>query len=605
VFFLTRRPETGGAPAQAQTERWLERHGFARPCVHIVRGSRGKLVHALGLDLLIDDTLANCLDVALESKAACILIWTGDASHAQRSLRGMNVDIAESLGDAVERLTGRTLLRNRRPASAPESHIATAHTPLASASAPESHIATADRPKRSTYALAAFLFGMFAVYGSLVPLEFRALPFDEAVARFSNIRYLRLGIGSRADFVANILLFIPLGVLLAGACLVDRPGRLRTLLSVLIIVPLLSALSMAIEFTQVFFPRRTVSLNDITAETAGGAIGVAFWLLVGQSSTEWLRAFARERRRPALVVQLLTVYGVGFIVSQWMPFDITIDLGELADKYDAGRIVTIPFTHAYPSPIALVWDYATDIVLWFPIGALAALGWTRTECPRTPLHAVAIGGCVVGLIEIGQVFVFTRYADTTDLLTGSLGIAVGAAAAAAMAGSNVEGRFRTGTPTRLWLMTALIGWVIVLAVYSWAPFDFILDRNVLRQRVDMLFVVPFRNYYFGSEFHAFTEITRKFMFALPVGALLRLALPFDPDRAVGRLRTAMIVAAGLTIFTGLEAVQILLPARFADITDVLIAVCGVETARRLVDRLRAAAPEQDKHSLEVNRYAVR
>lgn len=462
VFFLTRRPETGGAPAQIQTERWLERHGFARPCVHIVRGSRGKMVSALGIDLLIDDTLENCLDVALESKAASILIWSGDPSHARKSLRGMNVDIAVSLGDVLERMSGRVLVRNRpsTSASAPTSPIATADR---SASAPESRVTTADRLTRRTFVIAALLFAAFAVYGSLVPLEFSALSFEGALARFSNIRYLNLGIGSRADFVANILLFIPLGSLLAGACLVDRRGRLRLWLLVLMIVPLMSALSVAIEFTQVFFPRRTVSLNDITAETVGGAIGVAFWVVLGQSATEWCRAFLRERRRPALVVQLLTVYGVGFIVSQLMPFDITIDLGELAQKYNEGRVVVIPFGHAFSSPVAPAWDHATDIVLWAPIGALAALVWTRRNCPRTPLHAVVIGASVVGLVEIGQLFVFTRYADTTDLLTGSLGIAAGVAAAGAMARTQSESPSRTGAIAPWWPAIGPAAWIVALA----------------------------------------------------------------------------------------------------------------------------------------------
>src|ERR1051325_5790386 len=107
VIFLTRRHETSGAPAQVQTERWLERHGFDRPHVQIVRGPRGEAVAALGVDLLIDDTLDNVLDASLKSNARSILIWSGDATHARRSLRGMNVAVAASLGDSLEKVTGR------------------------------------------------------------------------------------------------------------------------------------------------------------------------------------------------------------------------------------------------------------------------------------------------------------------------------------------------------------------------------------------------------------------------------------------------------------------------------------------------------------------
>jgi hypothetical protein len=46
--------------------------------------------------------------------------------------------------------------------------------------------------------LAALAYIAFVIYGSLVPLEFRAIPWDEAVTRFGAMPFLKLGIGSRA-----------------------------------------------------------------------------------------------------------------------------------------------------------------------------------------------------------------------------------------------------------------------------------------------------------------------------------------------------------------------------------------------------------------------
>ena len=45
----------------------------------------------------------------------------------------------------------------------------------------------------------AFLYALFVVYGSLVPLAFRYRPLGDAWAVFLEIPYLQLGIGSRAD----------------------------------------------------------------------------------------------------------------------------------------------------------------------------------------------------------------------------------------------------------------------------------------------------------------------------------------------------------------------------------------------------------------------
>ena len=45
----------------------------------------------------------------------------------------------------------------------------------------------------------------FVVYGSLVPLQYNALPLNEAWAAFQNIPFLHLGVESRADWVANAI----------------------------------------------------------------------------------------------------------------------------------------------------------------------------------------------------------------------------------------------------------------------------------------------------------------------------------------------------------------------------------------------------------------
>src|SRR5262245_12248874 len=40
VIFVTKRPETAGATAQVQSQRWLEARGFKLPSVFVVHGSR-------------------------------------------------------------------------------------------------------------------------------------------------------------------------------------------------------------------------------------------------------------------------------------------------------------------------------------------------------------------------------------------------------------------------------------------------------------------------------------------------------------------------------------------------------------------------------------
>src|SRR5215216_4580699 len=73
--------------------------------------------------------------------------------------------------------------------------------------------------------LAAGLFSIFAVYGSIVPLDFQARSLTEAIEVFRALPWLRPDMTHRADWAANILLFVPIGFCWSGGLL----GRAHSL----------------------------------------------------------------------------------------------------------------------------------------------------------------------------------------------------------------------------------------------------------------------------------------------------------------------------------------------------------------------------------------
>ena len=70
---------------------------------------------------------------------------------------------------------------------------------------------TAPAPAARHYAWLAAAFAAFALYGSLVPLDYRPLPWDEAQRRWAEVCAQPIRVESRSDWAANILLFVPLG----------------------------------------------------------------------------------------------------------------------------------------------------------------------------------------------------------------------------------------------------------------------------------------------------------------------------------------------------------------------------------------------------------
>jgi hypothetical protein len=104
VMFLTSRPRSAGDIVQVQSQRWLERFGFALPALYVVSTSRGRIAQALELDVVVDDRPENCLDIALDSKARAILIWRGHESAVPASARRLGIGGVSSVGACLDLL---------------------------------------------------------------------------------------------------------------------------------------------------------------------------------------------------------------------------------------------------------------------------------------------------------------------------------------------------------------------------------------------------------------------------------------------------------------------------------------------------------------------
>lgn len=100
-----------------------------------------------------------------------------------------------------------------------------------------------------------------------------------------------------ADFIGNIVLFMPLSVGLTGWL---RHRRMSGLTGVIIIVFLSFALSLTVEVLQVFLPSRSPTRSDILANSIGGLVG---WLI-----------FQLKRIYRSLSVQGLVILLIGYIV---------------------------------------------------------------------------------------------------------------------------------------------------------------------------------------------------------------------------------------------------------------------------------------------------
>jgi VanZ family protein len=159
----------------------------------------------------------------------------------------------------------------------------------------------------------------FVVYGSLVPLEFKPIPIDQAWAAFQQIPFLVLGVESRADWIANGVLYVPVGFLTAHL-LTEKLSSIWRAPLFFIGTIFSFTLAFSVEFTQLYFPPRTVSLNDLLAECIGVLIGLA--LAARYSNWFQILVHALFSNPRQLVLRLVEAYLVTYIAFSLFPYDL-------------------------------------------------------------------------------------------------------------------------------------------------------------------------------------------------------------------------------------------------------------------------------------------
>jgi glycopeptide antibiotics resistance protein len=443
----------------------------------------------------------------------------------------------------------------------------------------------------------------FVIYGSLVPLDFKPMPLDQAIAQFRQVPFLELGIGSRADWVANLLLFIPLTFLWTGALAHGR-GLVVGVSASLFVLVCAVALSVGIEFTQLFFPQRTVSQNDMFAEALGGLLGVAAWWSLGPRWMAWYQGWRKARAPAETAERLAWAYLVVTFAYGVLPLDLTISGVEIFHKWREGKLNLIPFAALPGDPAYAVYELASDALLWLP----PALLW-RFHAGRTTLQAWKMTFAAVVLLEFLQLFVYSRVSDVSDLFTGALGAWAGAWMGGRLAGQ--PRRHGTAPASRRssggvhWLPLGLaLGWVGVLVVVFWYPFDFHIDGAFIRERLGFLSKVPFETYYYGTEFRAVTEVFHKLLFFAPLGFFLAWFVA----RVSWRWRTVAGLAAFLALLAvplGIELGQVLLPDKFPDTTDWVLESLGGGLGYVLFGVIRGRLLAGTRHHSAPRRHSQR
>lgn len=408
----------------------------------------------------------------------------------------------------------------------------------------------------------------FVVYGSLIPFEIRPLSWEQAVSGFANIRWLDLGVVSRADWIANIVLYVPLAF--AGCAAIIATARRASVVvpGMLLVAAISLALAVALEFAQQAFAPRTVSLNDLLAESIGILIGLSLWAFARDRISELARAIASPGRQSLLAA--LIAYGLAYLALALFPYDLILSGEELRWKL-AGDNQGWLVAPACGGMLHCVARLTLDALAMAPLGLLAKLLW-----PRLALSRLLAIGIAAGLVlESAQLLLASGSSQGLSVLMRGLGLAGGALVGERLrvAGAQPVARL-IGRAGPVLLLPYLAGVALLSGWLSRSPVT-------VAEAIDRLGDVrwlPFVYHYFSTEPVAMASTLANLALYAPFGlwAWARSADASARGRRHGGAGAAVLSAALAALV--IEAGKLFFPPKHPDPTNLMIAMAGALTA---------------------------
>jgi VanZ family protein len=423
---------------------------------------------------------------------------------------------------------------------------------------------------RKIYFIAGLAYLVFVVYGSLVPLDFRPRPLEAALKDFYHIRYLKLGVASRADWVANILLYIPLAYLWLGALTRDGRVFLQAFLSVLVFC-FCVGLSVAVEFTQQFFPPRTVSLNDLIAEVLGSIIGIVLWWASGRRLRRLFELVMSQGRSAAYAGSIL--YSGVYLAFSLFPFDFLISAQEINRKLTWDYFAWMPSSTRCGEGLRCGAKMMAEAAAVAPLGFLLSLLSHKQGLPLIRSGA-SIGFWLGLVIESLQFFLASGVTLVASVFTRMAGVAGGAAAGELL---------RRTSP---WpLLYLLAPWVPMTGVF-YAALLFavtlpgrgpVLSVDQGLGRLNEIYFMPFYYHYYTSESAAMTSLIGVASMFLPIGILFWIwrVVRIREFVARGALQVGLLSAL---LAASLETGKLFFRGARPDPTNVIIASVAAAAA---------------------------
>jgi VanZ family protein len=414
----------------------------------------------------------------------------------------------------------------------------------------------------------AIAYAVAIVYVSLVlgPAGFHFAPLDPDVAwrKLLATPYLINGSDQRPDWMANLLMLVPLGFVVTGTFW-PRGRRLRWLTAGAALCCCLF-LVIAIKYLQLFFPPRTVSLNYIEAQSLGSLLGVALFWVSSDRLFSVLQGVAGRGRRPLMIV--CGIYTAALFLFFLFPFDFALSTEDFRERAAELPHMLLSWPGEGRSTTLRVVAVLVDTAATIPLGLLLAL-----KSPRRSLLRIAVAGfAMMSLVTVLTMLVLSAAPSLTAVFYRTVGIVIGAA---------MLMWFEAQDPTRWhYRLVRLVPLMILPYVVAVLYVNDLLSphwRTVPEAfaALDKFGLLPFYHHYIVSKAHAAESVAVHVLTFAPIGVMI--ALRRGSKRA--NVWTAAILAALFSL--AVEVGRWFRPGLQPDFSDAVIAAVAAGVAAKL------------------------
>jgi VanZ family protein len=265
----------------------------------------------------------------------------------------------------------------------------------------------------------------------------------------------------RSDALANVVAYVPLGLLWVFATLGPRVPAGRRIVGLgLTGVMLIALLSLGMEVLQSCQGARVSSRYDLAANVVGGVLGVAAGLVVRRIADVLSTGTSHRETSDGRLRLLTACVSVAWVVSQTMPWVFAVDVGTIRSNLSFVR----------------EWDQAWPLDLWRALRHAGA--WVAVACAwrlvvREPCHAAAGFVLTGGASLLLQVLLDARAPLSFEELCG-----MGASATMMLPMLLWSGRFPQQTRIRTCASGLFAAALVTVAAYQLRPDPSVADVSI-------------------------------------------------------------------------------------------------------------------------------